>query len=145
MLDGKTIGSIGLISDPILHHYGLERQIAAAAVRFQPLVEAAQLVRLYEPLPRLPAVRRDLSIIVDEPVTWQQLSQAIAGIDQPLRQSLAYVTTYRGKPVPPGRKSVTVALEYRAADRTLRREEVDAQVEEIVAAMRKDFSAELRA
>jgi len=114
-------------------------------VRFQPLVEAAQLVRVYEPLPRLPAVRRDLSIIVDEPVTWQQLSQAIAGIDQPLRQSLAYVTTYRGKPVPSGRKSVTVALEYRAADRTLRREEVDALVEEIIAALRKDFSAELRA
>jgi phenylalanyl-tRNA synthetase beta chain len=144
LLDGKAIGSIGQISDPILHHYGLERPIAAAAVRFQPLIDAAQLVRIYEPLPRLPAVRRDLSLIVDEPVTWQQLSEAIARIDQPLRQSLAYVTTYRGKPVPSGRKSVTVALEYRAADRTLRREEVDSQVEEIIAAMRKDFSAELR-
>ena len=144
LLDGKAVGSIGQISEPILHHYGLERPIAAAAVRFQPLIDAAQLVRIYEPLPRLPAVRRDLSIIVDEPVTWQQLSEAIAGIDQPLRQSLAYVTTYRGKPVPSGRKSVTVALEYRAADRTLRREEVDSQVEEIIAAMRKDFSAELR-
>jgi len=145
LLDGKAIGSIGQMSDPILHHYGLERPIAAAAVRFHPLIDAAQLVRIYEPLPRLPSVRRDLSIIVDEPVSWQQLSQAVAAIDQPLRQSLAYVTTYRGKPVPPGRKSVTVALEYRAADRTLRREEVDAQVEEIIAAMRKDFSAELRA
>ena len=144
LLDGKAIGSIGQISEPILHHYGLERPIAAAAVRFQPLIDAAQLVRIYEPLPRLPAVRRDLSLIVDEPVTWQQLSEAIARIDQPLRQSLAYVTTYRGKPVPSGRKSVTVALEYRAADRTLRREEVDSQVEEIIAAMRKDFSAELR-
>ena len=144
LLDGKAIGSIGQISEPILHHYGLERPIAAAAVRFQPLIDAAQLIRIYEPLPRLPAVRRDLSLIVDEPVTWQQLSEAIARIDQPLRQSLAYVTTYRGKPVPSGRKSVTVALEYRAADRTLRREEVDSQVEEIIAAMRKDFSAELR-
>jgi phenylalanyl-tRNA synthetase beta chain len=145
LLDGKAIGSIGQISDRILHHYGLERPIAAAAVRFQPLIDAAQLVRIYEPLPRFPAVRRDLSIIVDEQVTWQQLSQAIAGIVQPLRQSLTYVTTYRGKPVPSGRKSVTVALEYRAADRTLRREEVDSQVEEIIAAVREDFSAELRA
>jgi len=58
---------------------------------------------------------------------------------------LDYVTTYRGKPVPPGRKSVTVALEYRSPDRTLRREEVDSQVEEILAALRKDLSAELRA
>jgi len=144
LLDGKPIGTIGQITDTILHHYGLERPIAAAAVRFQPLIDAAQLVRIYEPLPRFPAMRRDLSIIVDEPVTWQQLSEAIARIDQPLRQLLAYVTTYRGKPVPSGRKSVTVALEYRAADRTLRREEVDAQVEEIIVAMRKDFSAELR-
>ncbi len=144
LLDGKAIGSIGQISDQILHYYGLEHPIAAAAVMFQPLIDAAQLVRIYEPLPRFPAVRRDLSIIIDEPVTWQQLSEAIARIDQPLRQPLAYVTTYRGKPVASGRKSVTVALEYRAADRTLRREEVDSQVEEIIAAMRKDFSAELR-
>ena len=145
LLDGKAIGAIGQISEKIQHHYGLERPIAAAAVRFQPLIDAAQLVRTYEPLPRFPSVRRDLSIIVDEPVTWQQFSEAIAGIDQPLRQVLDYVTTYRGKPVPAGRKSVTVALEYRAADRTLRGEEVDSQVEEILAALRKDFSAELRA
>lgn len=144
LLDGLAIGTIGQISEKIQHHYGLERPIAAAAVKFQPLIEAAQLVRTYEPLPRFPAVRRDLSIIVDEPVTWQQLSDAITGIDQPLRQVLDYVTTYRGKPVPAGRKSVTVALEYRAADRTLRGEEVDAQVQEILAALQKDFSAELR-
>ena len=144
LLDGKAIGAIGQVSEKIQRHYGLERPIAAATMKFQPLIEAAQLVRTYEPLPRFPAVRRDLSIIVDEPVTWQQLSETITGIGQPLRQGLDYVTTYRGKPVPAGRKSVTIALEYRAADRTLRGEEVDAQVEEILAALQKDFSAQLR-
>ncbi len=144
LLDGKAIGAIGQITEKIQRHYGLERPVAAAALRFQPLIEAAQLVRTYEPLPRFPAVRRDLSIIVDEPITWKQLSETITSIDQPLRQSMDYVTTYRGKPVPAGRKSVTVALEYRAADRTLRGEEVDAQVEDILAELRKVFSAKLR-
>jgi len=144
LLDGKWIGSMGLISEKIQHHYGLEKPVVAAAVKFLPLIEAARLVRMYEPLPRFPAVRRDLSVIVDEPVTWKQISDAVCGIDQPLRQSLAYVRTYRGKPVATGRKSVTLTLEYRAADRTLRGEEVDSQVEQIVAALAKDFSAELR-
>jgi len=56
-----------------------------------------------------------------------------------------YVTTYRGKPVPAGRKSVTVTLTYRAADQTLRNEQVDQQVTEVVEALRKGLAAELRA
>ncbi len=144
LLNGTAIGAIGQVSETIQRHYGLERPIVAAAVKFQPLIDAAQLVRTYEPLPRFPSVRRDLSIIVDETITWQQLSETITGIDQPLRQVLDYVTTYRGKPVPAGQKSVTIALEYRAADRTLRGEEVDSQVDEILTALRRDFSATLR-
>ena len=143
-LNGQTVGALGVIADKIQHHYGLEHPVAAASMKFQPLIDAAQLVRTYEPLPRQPGIQRDLSVIVDETVTWKQLADAAAAIDQPLRQSLAYVTTYRGKPVPNGRKSVTLTLEYRAADRTLRGEEVDEAVEEIIAVLRKDFSAELR-
>ena len=144
LLDGKPIGSLGIASDKVLHHYSLEKSVVVAAVCFRPLIDAAQLVRVYQPLPRFPAVRRDLSVIVDEPITWKQLSEAVAGIDQPLRQSLEYVTTYRGKPVPNGRKSVTLALEYRCPDRTLRGEEVDEQIEKILSILRENFSAELR-
>jgi len=145
LLDGKPIGTLGRLSRRVQGHYGLEHPIAVAAVRFEPLCRAACLTRQYQPVPKFPAVRRDLSIIVDEPVTWQQVREGIDGVDQPLREALEYVTTYRGKPVPADRKSVTLTLVYRDAARTLRGEEVDEQVEQVLAALREALRAEQRA
>jgi len=144
-LDGEMIGTIGVVSPKLQHHYGLERAPAAAAVRFEPLVQKATLTRTYRPLAKFPAVRRDLSIIVDEPTAWGQLAETIAGVDQPLRRGVEYVTTFRGEPIPAGRKSVTVRLVYRCDDRTLRGEEVDEQVAAVTAALKDALAAELRA
>jgi phenylalanyl-tRNA synthetase beta chain len=144
LLGGAVIGTMGMVADKVREHYGLEKPIAAAAVTAGPIFDAAQLVRTYAPVPRFPAVRRDLSVIVDEPATWRQLADTVAGVPQPLRHGIQYVTTYRGKPVPDGRKSVTMTLTYRHADRTLRGEEVDEQTAQIVAAMKTRFKAELR-
>jgi phenylalanyl-tRNA synthetase beta chain len=143
--DGKAIGVIGMVAPEVLDHYGLARPIAAVAVRFDAMLAAAQQAKVYQPLPRFPAVRRDLSLIVDEDVAWKRLAEAIAAVPQPTRVAVDYVTTYRGKPVPAGRKSVTVTLTYRAADQTLRNEQVDQQVTEVVEALRKGLAAELRA
>ena len=145
VLGGSRIGTIGRISEAVRHHYGLERPVAVAAVRYDDLVAHAETTRTYQPIPKFPAVRRDLSAIVDDSLTWQELSESILGVGQPLREALEYVTTYRGKPVPPGRKSVTVTLVYRCGDRTLRGEEVDEQVEQVLAALRERLGAELRA
>jgi phenylalanyl-tRNA synthetase beta chain len=143
--DGKAIGVIGVVAPEVLDHYGLARPVAAAAVRFDALLAAAQEAKVYQPLPRFPAVRRDLSLIVDEDMAWKRLAEAIAAVPQPMRVAVDYVTTYRGKPVAAGRKSVTVTLTYRAADQTLRSEQVDRQVAEVVEALRKGLAAELRA
>ena len=144
LLDGKEIGVAGMVAQSVRDYYGLEKDLVAARLHFEPLLERAGKVRTYRPIPRLPAVRRDLSLIVDEPVTWQQLADVVASVPQPLRTGLQYVTTYRGKPVPAGRKSVTVTLVYRSTEGTLRSEQVDEQVRQIVDAAAARLSAQLR-
>ena len=96
-------------------------------------------------MPKFPAIQRDLSVIVDGEVTWQDLTDTVAEIDQPMRQATDYVTTYTGKQIGKGRKSVTFQLTYRSDETTLRSEQVDAEVDEIISALRKKFDAELRA
>ncbi|KPK50183.1 MAG: hypothetical protein AMK72_02800 [Planctomycetes bacterium SM23_25] len=144
LLDGQKIGTLGIISQAVQHYYGLERPVAAAAIRFEPLLERAAPTRTYQPVPKFPPIRRDLSVVVDEAVTWRQLSDAVAAVDQPMRAPAEYVTTYRGAPVADGRKSVTLTLVYRHPDRTLRGEEVDQQIEQVVAQLRRKLGAELR-
>lgn len=144
MLDGAPAGIIGSVAAEVQEAFDLEREIAAATINFEALLAASQQQRPYQPVPRFPAVTRDLSLIVDEKVKWSQLADAIAAVEQPMRVAVEYVTTFRGKPIRAGRKSVTVTLVYRSAEGTLRSQEVDTQVAEVVAALVKEFSAELR-
>ena len=144
LLDGAEIGALGMVDAAALHYYGLERDIAAGWLSLDALLAKAGRIATYQPIPRFPAVQRDLSLIVDDAVTWKQLSSAIESVRQPMRAELSYVTTYRGKPIAAGRKSVTITLTYRSADGTLRSEQADEQVAQVVEAMKASLGAELR-
>ena len=147
LLDASPAGWLGCVAAEVLDRYGLEAragEIAAGVMRFEALAQRYQRTRSYRPIAKFPPVRRDLSVVVDEAVTWRQLLAAVGAVDQALRVEVAYVTTYRGRPIPAGRKSVTLRLTYRSDAGTLRREEVDAQVEQVLAALRKGLAAELR-
>ena len=143
-LDGRPAGSIGYVAQKALDYYDLERRLAAAAVRFEALLDCAVLKRTYSPVPKFPGTRRDLSLIVPAETTWKQIAEVIAGVTQPLRVGLDYVTTFRGKPIPAASKSITVTLTYRAADGTLRGEQVDQQIGQVLEALEASLGAEIR-
>ncbi|MHC4982634.1 MAG: phenylalanine--tRNA ligase subunit beta [Planctomycetota bacterium] len=144
LLGGEPVGAIGLISQEVGRHYGLERTVAAGHVSFDALLAAGSLKRDYHPVPRFPPVRRDLSVIVDESVTWSELRAAIDAVQQPLRISTEYVTTYRGEQAGEGKKSVTVTLVYRSPEGTLRSEQVDEQIAAVTSDLRRRLEAGFR-
>ena len=143
-LNGTAIGTIGQIGPKVLKHYGIERPVAAARLRLDVLTSCANLERTYATVARFPAVRRDLSLIVEEETTWAQIQEVLTGIDQPLRTDVQYVTTYRGKPIPGGKKSVTLTAIYQSTEGTLRSEQVDEQIATIVKALAETLKAEVR-
>ena len=108
------------------------------------------LTALYPPkplvhaLPQFPPIERDLSLIMDESVAWSAVDALVAAAGVPLLESWAFVGAYRGPQAGPGKKSVTFRMRFRDPARTLRHEEVDPQVQTIVAAARRDLNADLR-
>lgn len=143
-LEGAEAGCFGAVSSAVREQYGLKNDIAAGTLRFDVLDANAVLTRKASPLPKFPPVTRDLSLVVDESVTWKDCTDVITGLGQETLADIDYVTTYRGNPVPAGRKSVTFALQYRSDEGTLTGEEADAGIEEIIAAFQKELNAELR-
>ncbi len=143
--DGRrAFGVMGRVDAAVADHYGLTARPAGAMVHFEALLEMGRATRTYAPLPRFPAIRRDLSVVVDEAVTWDRLAAAAAAAGGELLRGIEYVGTYRGKQAGGGRKSVTGRLVFRHADRTLTHEEVDAAIEAVVAALKQACGAELR-
>ena len=90
----------------------------------------------FQPLPRSPAVARDLSVVSDEGVPAAEIEAHIRATAGELLKEVSVVDRYVGERVRPGQKSLTFSLVYQDPGRTLTGEEVQASVDRVVAALR---------
>ncbi len=140
-----SLGFVGLLGAPATRYYDLRKPVAAAELDWGAIAALyAPLRRAYE-LPRFPAVRRDLSVIVLESISWREIRSRIDGVvDHNLLAEIRFVGSYRGKPIEAGKKSVTMELVFRDAKGSLQSEQVDAQMNRIIAGLEAGVSAEIR-
>jgi len=96
-------------------------------------------------VPRFPPVRRDLAFLVPEDVPAGSVAAALWAAGGALLSASTLFDVFRGDPLPPGKKSLAYALEFRAPDRTLTDEEAQGAVDGIVERLRAELGAELRA
>ena len=96
-------------------------------------------------LPAFPAADRDISAIVAESVAYGDLERAIRELNLDHLESVAYVTTFRGKQIGEGKKSLSLRLVFRKLDGTMKSEEADASVGRAIAHLRDKLAAEIRA
>ncbi len=142
--DGKTIGTIGKVDQAVADKLSLREVPAAAEIELLPLLENAQHVPQLRALPRFPSVRRDLSLVVPESLAFEKLEQLIRSVRPEHLEDLEYVTTYRGKPLEKGTKSVTVSLIFRSPTTTLTSEQVESSVKAVIDAAMGQLGATLR-
>jgi phenylalanyl-tRNA synthetase beta chain len=144
-LDGKPIGRIGLLSAEAATAVGLDLPLAVAEIELESLVSRFPPERPAAALPAFPGAERDVSVVVPDATPWSHIESTVREAKPEHLESLAFVTTYRGKQLGAGRKSVTLRLVFRRADGTLRREDVDAIVAKLTESLQKSLGAELRA
>lgn len=144
-LDDRKVGVCGVISDRTLALFDLQIPVVAADLNFDLLIERYPPVPHVRPLPTFPGIERDLSIVVAESVRWTDIEAVTNSASLARLESVRFVGTYRGKQVGEGRKSVTFRLAFRDPDRTLRSEEIEPEVDRLVAALRDRVGGELRA
>ncbi|HRK32837.1 MAG TPA: hypothetical protein PLD59_17375, partial [Tepidisphaeraceae bacterium] len=142
--NGDEIGVIGVISKPVAEKLDLRQAVVAAELDLPVLVDGTQHVRQLNPLPKFPAVRRDLSLVVGEQTRFAAIQKLVQEQKLSQLEDVDYVTTYRGKPLEKSQKSVTITLVFRSPTGTLTSENVDASVEKVVAAAKATLGATLR-
>ena len=97
-----------------------------------------------KPIPRFPAIERDLSLLVDEQVSWSDIAGAVSKKATGELEDICFVGIYRGKGISTGRKSITLSLRFRDEDGTLTHEMVDRFEADIVKSLSESVGAELR-
>jgi phenylalanyl-tRNA synthetase beta chain len=144
MLHGEERGRIGVLCDALLSQFGLQTPVVLAEIDYDPLVANYPPKRTVGDLPRFPGIERDLSIVVDEAVTWRQVEQCVAQTAPKMLEALQFLTIFRGKQIGKGKKSLSLRMRFRNPDATLRHDEVDPQVNAVVEKLKQGVAAELR-
>ena len=144
LLNGVRWGWLGELADDVQHAVELQDPVSVVELDLAVLEPVADLTPLFVPVPQFPAIERDLNFVLDEPVTWQELEQTVRSAAGPLLETVAFASQYRGPQIPPNKKSYVVRVHYRAPDRTLTTEEVDAAQQSVLAACQQQLAAALR-
>jgi phenylalanyl-tRNA synthetase beta chain len=145
LVNGKRLGWLGEMAEGVRQALELHDPVTAAEIDLAALEEIADFFPPYVPVPEHQGMERDLNFVLDEAVAWQELEETVRGAAGPLLESVAFGGQYRGQQIPADKKSYVLHLRYRAADRTLTADEVDAAQNAVVAACREKLAAALRA
>ena len=144
VIDGKDVGVFGQIHPLVAKNYGIDGEIYCAELNFTELLTVLAPEKTYHPLPKFPAVSRDLAIVCDEDLTVRQVEKVISTAAGKLLRNIELFDIYRGVGVPQGKKSMAFSLELRADDRTLTDQDSEAAVTRILDALKKELGAVLR-
>ena len=138
------LGVFGQIHPLVAATYGVDAEIYAAELRFDALYSVRGGIPVYRPLPKFPAVTRDIAVVCAESVTVGALEDCIRRGAKGLLKKVELFDIYRGIGVAPGSKSVAFSLTLRADDRSLTGEEADEDVKSILALLEAELGAKLR-
>jgi len=142
--DGKEIGTMGRLGENVAASYKFRQPVYVLELDLSALLNGPVKEIQYSPLPRYPSVMRDISLLVDRNIKLADIFTAVNNQHVADCRSVSLVGTFEGGNIPPAKRSITLRLEYRSDERTLRDEEVEEYHSRLTAALLDTFAAEQR-
>jgi len=143
LLNGEAIGTFGKVDAGIASTFDIGEECFAFSLDFATLV-AHLGTPTFRPLPRFPAVDRDLAVVVDRATSSGELIHAILSVNPELIESARIFDVYVGEQVPSGKKGLAVSLVLRSRSGTLSDREAEGLCAEVLDRLNCDFGAQLR-
>ncbi len=141
----KNVGSIGRLTDDIAQSFKFKQPVFVAEIDLQTILESGEQEVFYKPLPTLPSVQRDVSLIVKRDKTFAEIKKFVEDQNYELLRKVEFVDIYEGKGIADDERSLTIRFSYRSDERTLLEDEVDAIQSSILQSIGEKFDAKQRA
>ncbi len=144
LIKGREAGVLGEIHPEVAQKFEAAERNYAAMLDIEPMVANASLKAQYKPLPKFPAVTRDIALLVKDEVLVKQIEDVIRQRSGRIFEDLKLFDVYKGKQVPEGMKSIAYSITFRAEDKTLTDEEVGKTMRRILDGLKDNVGAQLR-
>lgn len=139
----QNIGSMGRLAESTASSYKFRQAVYVGELDLSALLASDEKPIRYQPLARYPAVFRDVTLLVKREVAYADLIRAAAAENLQDCRKAELVGIYEGTNIPEDKRAITLRVEYRSDERTLRDDEVEEMHRQIVSALEKRFDAEL--
>ncbi len=140
-LDDVVVGYMGLLSVKTMNDAKIKRtNVAIFELDSNMFVPLESRTNKFKHIPVLPSVEKDLSLIVDENITWAEMTKYIRS----KASSIKFIEEYRGNQIPEGKKSIMLRVTFDSGDTTLTSEEINTKLDAIIRTLNKMCGAVLR-
>lgn len=145
ILIGKDrIASFGEVHPEVLENYGIDEKVYYAVIDVEKFAKYGKNNKKYTPIPKYPAVERDIALVVDEDIEVGQIESIISKKAKNILEKAELFDVYRSEKLGQNKKSVAYELIFRAPDRTLTDDEIKNTMEVITKELQATLGAELR-
>ena len=141
---GKLLGVLGQIHPLAAANYDVDTELYTAELWLGELLAARGATPVYTPLPRFPAVTRDIAIVCAADIPVAKLSACILAAGGQYLKGCELFDVYTGAPIPVGYKSVAFSLTLRADDQTLTDDHAEETMQSVLTALKETFNATIR-
>jgi phenylalanyl-tRNA synthetase beta chain len=142
-VDEALAATVGEVSPEIAQRFKLDGRVALVDMPLTTLFKFATTKKRFAPVSEFPVAKRDLAVVVDARVEFDDMEWEIRGVD-PLVSLVRWFDTFKGKGLPAGKKSLAMHLEFSSPERTLESKEVDSLMERVQLCLKEKFKAEIR-
>ena len=142
IVEDEEIGIVGEVHPKVAQAFELSNTICLIEIDLEKLLAQITGIKEYQPIPRFPAVTRDIALVVDEQMSYRTVENIIQSF--PLVTQITLFDLYRGKQISKGKKSFAIRIIYQSPRHTLTDEEVDQIQERMLARLHQELGATLR-
>ena len=141
-MNGQSIGIVGRLHPRLARELDLPKPLFLADLNLSPLLSGQ--VTAFKAISRYPRVLRDLAVVVDDSIAWQQIVDAVESLGDSRIQSVELFDVYRGTGVPEGCQSLALSLSIQDPEKTLDDVAIQEMVDQVVRTLGEQTGAELR-
>jgi len=143
--EDKTLVRIGKVAPQMLKHFDVDQDCFYAEIELEFAQELRSKNELkFKDIPKFNKIRRDLALLIDKNITYQELYQTAKKNKSPFIKNINLFDVYEGKNLPEGKKSYAMSFELLNEEKTLEEKEISHVMDSLIKSFQKEFNAELR-
>ena len=142
VIGDENLGVVGELHPKVSEFFELSDAVYLIEIDLDKLLSVTITLKKYQPIPRYPSTSRDIALLVEEQITYQQICDIIQSFS--LVNSVALFDLYVGEQVSAGKKSLAFRIIYQSPTHTLTDSEVDKVQQQILDKLQRDLRASLR-